>query len=176
MEMVKKENFSCEDCEMAIIAGTVESNPAAEEHLANCSACRSFAEFQKSVLQAEPVLPENIPDFAQICSGYRRQKKIRFNCLKFIVLPTAAAAALLLTAGGVFFHWQSNSYQQMADTEYAFFADEAAFAALLDESSVTLAWDQTTPGEVAAGNLVQDIRNGSDWNIEIFNPYNEDLL
>ena len=56
MEKCEKKIFSCSDCEMAIIAGTAAGDPAAVEHLQNCSACREFAEFQKSVLAAEPDL------------------------------------------------------------------------------------------------------------------------
>lgn len=176
MEKMKKANYSCSDCEMAIIAGTAALDPAAMKHLENCSACREFAEFQKTVLAAEPVINSNIPGFAQICSMRKRQQRMRFNCLKFIVVPTVAAAALILTVAGVFFHWQSTPEVPVPATEYAIFADAANFAAMLEESSVTLAWDQATPREVAARDLVQDIRESAEWNIEIFNPYNEDLL
>ena len=176
MEKMKKANYSCSDCEMAIIAGTAAADPAAMEHLENCSACREFAEFQKTVLAAEPVINGDIPGFAQICSMRKRQQRMRFNCLKFIVLPTAAAAALLLTAAGAFFHLQSTPETPASAAEYAIFADAASFAAMLEESSVTLAWDQAAPREVAACDLVQDLRESAEWNIEMFNPYNEDLL
>ena len=176
MEKMKKANYSCSDCEMAIIAGTAAADPAAKEHLANCSACREFAEFQQTVLAAEPVINSNIPGFAQVCSMRKRQQQMRFNCLKFIVMPTAAAAALLLTATGAFFHFQSTPEVPASAAEYAMFADEANFAAMLEESSVTLAWDQTTPRETAARDLVQDLRESAEWNIEVFNPYSEDLL
>lgn len=175
MEKVKKSNYSCEDCEMAIIAGAVDDSPEAVEHLANCPACREFAKFQETLLTAEPVISGNIPSFARICSARRKQRQMRYNCLKFIVLPTAAAAALLLTAGGFFFHWQNTQTKPFNGAEYTIFADEASFAALLEESSVTLAWDQITPRESAARSLVQDVRRSANWNIEMFNPYNEDL-
>ena len=176
MEKCEKKIFSCSDCEMAIIAGTAAGDPAAVEHLQNCSACREFAEFQKSVLAAEPAINNDIPGFARICSMRKHQQRMRFNCLKFIVLPTAAAAALLLTAAGVFFHWQTDREVPVLTAEYTIFDDAASFAAMLEESSVTLAWDQAAPRENAARNLMQDIRKSADWNIEMFNIYNEDLL
>ena len=50
MKKIKKDVFSCEDCEMAIIAGNVQNDPAAVEHLKECAACREFAEFHRSLL------------------------------------------------------------------------------------------------------------------------------
>ena len=176
MEKMKNNVFSCEDCEMAIIAGTAASDPAAVEHLESCSACREFAEFQKTVLQTEPVITNAIPSFSQITSARRQQQKMRFNALKFIAFPTAVAAAVCLSVGGMFWHMQSDQPENGTYPDYAIFADESTFAALLDENAVTLAWDQATPREAATRDLVQDLRNNADWNIEIFNPYNEDLL
>lgn len=176
MKKIKKDAFSCEDCEMAIIAGTVQNDPAAVEHLKECAACREFAEFQKKLLQIEPVISDTTPGFSQICSARRKQQEMRFNCLKFIVLPTAVAAAVCLSAAGMFWHMQSGQEQVSGQLDYAIFADENAFAALLEESTVTLAWDQATPRENAARELVQDLRENAAWNIEMFNPYNEDLL
>ena len=66
MEKCEKKIFSCSDCEIAIIAGTAAGDPAAVEHLQNCSACREFAEFQKSVLAAEPVINNDIPKFSAV--------------------------------------------------------------------------------------------------------------
>lgn len=176
MEKSTEKVFSCEDCEMAIIAGTVESDPAAKEHLATCSACREFAEFQASVLNSEPVISGNIPDFARICSARKRQQQIRANCLKFVVLPTvAAAAAVCLAVGGVFFHMQGETAVGQGNLEYTIFADASAFEAVLEESSVTLAWDQVSSRETTTRKLVRDLREAADWNIEMFNPYNEDL-
>ena len=76
----------------------------------------------------------------------------------------------------MFWHMQSDQPENGTYPDYAIFADESTFAALLDENAVTLAWDQATPREAATRDLVQDLRNNADWNIEIFNPYNEDLL
>lgn len=174
MEKMNNKTFSCEDCEMAIIAGTVAENPAAAEHLQNCASCREFAEFQAVVLQAEPVISGNIPSFSQICSAQRRQQKMRFNCLKFIVLPTAAAAALCISAAGMFMHLQPGQAPGASDINSAIFADEDIFAAVLEESSVTMAWDQATPRETSAGDLLRDLRESANWNIEVFNPYNNE--
>lgn len=175
MEKVGNKIFSCEDCEMAIIAGTVEENPAAAEHLSKCPACREFAQFQAAVLQAQPEFPGEAPGFSQIRLAQRRQQRMRFNCLKFIVLPTAAAAALCISAAGVFMHMQNMPQSSFGSADYTIFADDDAFASVLEESSVTLAWDQPTPRAADTGNLLRDLRESADWNIEMFNPYNEDI-
>lgn len=175
MEKVKNKIFSCEDCEMAIIAGSHETDPAAAEHLKNCSNCREFAEFQATVLQTEPVISGDIPGFAQVRSAQRCQKRLRFRYLKFIVLPTAAAAALCISAAGLFWQMQNSREQTVDDIGYTIFADTDAFVALLEESSVTLAWDQPTQRSTQAGNLMRDLRESSNWNIELFNPYNEEI-
>jgi hypothetical protein len=48
-------------------------------------------------------------------------------------------------------------------------------AAAWDESTVQLAWDQTSAYENSCINSMEAARQGAEnWSIEVFNPYNED--
>ena len=44
---------ACADCEIAIVAGTLNEHPEALKHLQECSACREFADFQKQLCHAQ---------------------------------------------------------------------------------------------------------------------------
>ena len=175
MKEIKKEQISCHDCEMAIIAGTAEGNAAAQQHLQHCAACREFAVFQASVLAAADVGKFDPPGFSQISSAMRQQKRLRRNYLRFMVVPMAAAAAAVLAVGGVFLHLRVEK-SPVELIEYSLMADSQAFAAALQESTISLAWDQVSSSAAACSASVNDARQSGDWSIELFNPYNEDLL
>lgn len=175
MSEIKKEQILCSDCEAAIIAGIAGSDPAVQKHLQQCAACREFAEFQAMVLSAELPSAKQAPEYAQIKGALRQHNRLRQNYLRFIVMPTAAAAAAVLAVTGVFWHMGTEKTPP-ALVEYTIFADSQAFAAALDESTITLAWDQVSSRAAECSASIDAVRQTGDWSIEVFNPINEDLL
>lgn len=175
MSEIKKEQILCSDCEAAIIAGTAGSDPAVQKHLQQCAACREFAEFQSLVLSAELPSAEQAPEYTQIKSALRQHNRLRHNFLRFIVIPTAAAAAAVLAVTGVFWHMGMEK-TPATPVEYTILADSQTFAAALEESTITLAWDQVSNHAAACSASLDAIRQSGDWSIEVFNPISEDLL
>jgi hypothetical protein len=186
--------MSCEDCQLAIIAGTDGLDPQVQEHLKNCPDCREFASFQQEILAAEPVVNGKIPEFSAIRNAAAQRKASHSRFIRLVAVPFAMAAALTLVLGGVFFHNQLEEsgklvYRSKKPMEkhravqtasrslndyYMMLDDSSSFAEMLEESTVTMAWDQTSVREVQCLNSMQAARSGDVWNIEMFNPYSEE--
>ncbi len=176
---MKEEKFlkvTCDDCEKAIIAGTFQSDPALMNHLQECESCRSFAEFQTALLGAEPVIEREIPTLSAIKSRMELQKKFRARYLKFAVIPTAAAAAAALTLGGIFMQMEFERSTQLLP-DYTVALDSESLNNAMNDYTMVLAWDQPSSRE---NNYIRSFeaaaQAGNNWSIEVFNPYNEDLL
>ncbi len=197
MEKLSKHALiSCEEAEMAIIDGSAAENPAVQEHLRNCAMCREFAQFQQELLNVEPAIASEPPEFAAIKAEAQRRQNNQRRFLRFAVLPLGMAAALTLVLGGIFFHGQlagtaekvqqlkSNSRIAAAENKshaprdwnefYQLFEDNENFSAALEENTVTLAWDQHSSRELQLRNSLNDARSGDQWSIEFFNPYSEE--
>ena len=171
-EFIKKKFVACEDCQYAIIAGTAEKDVCIAEHLAQCPDCRSFADFQQSLLAADPVIHNQIPDFAGIRKEAGRRQRVRRTNLRFVLLPLSAAAAAMIAVGGIFFHTR---VEPISTNEYLL-ADVEVLNAALEASSVMLTWDTALNLDQCRSSM-RAARDGNDnWNIEIFNPYSEDWL
>ena len=177
---MKEEKFlkvTCDDCEKAIIAGTLQSDPTLMRHLQECESCRSFAEFQIALLSAEPVIEREIPTLSAIKSRLELQKKLRARYLRFAVIPTAAAAAAALAIGGAFMQMELEHSNTQLLPDYTVTLDSESLNNAMNDYSMVLAWDQPSSGE---NNYVQSFeaaaQAGNNWSIEVFNPYNEDLL
>ena len=185
---------SCEDCQLAIIAGTAGDDPQVQEHLKNCPDCREFEVFQQEMLAAEPVITGEIPEFATIKNAARQRKESHKRFIRLVTVPFSMAAAMTLVLGGVFFHNQLEEsgktvYRNKKQNDkpgavqtasrslndyYMMLDDSESFAEMLYESTVTMAWDQTSAREAQCLNSLQAARSGDVWNIEMFNPYSEE--
>lgn len=192
-----KTAITCEDCQLAIIAGTADNDPQLQEHLKNCSDCRDFAAFQQEVLTAEPEISGKIPEFAAIKNAAAQRKRSHNRFLRLAVVPISMAAALTLVLGGVFFHQHLEENDSLVrhhkkikkphfaaakhtkkaknlNDFYMVLDNSESFAVMLEESSVVMAWDRTSTRETQCRKSMQAARSGDEWNIEIFNPYSEE--
>ena len=165
---------ACADCEIAIVAGTLNEHPEALKHLQECSACREFADFQKQLMSLAPAVPENTPSWNSIRREHATRQKNRRNILRFTI-PTAVAAAAVLAVGG-FYMQMSTEPQTPSYSGYMLSADADIFAAAWEESSVTLAWDQLSSRESACIDSLAAANSGRHWSIEMFTPYNIEEL
>ena len=173
MNSRKNLQISCAACEEIIIAGSVQADPAAQEHLQQCKACREFADFQQTLLQAEPLIHNPIPTWESIKAEHARRRRQRSRILRFIALPAAAAAAAMVAIGGFYMQFAGNENPEIIPAaEYGFMADVDTLAAALEESSVALAWDNSRIGEKALNSVQAARSGGSQWQIELFDPYN----
>ena len=144
-EFIKKKFVACEDCQYAIIAGTAEKDVSIAEHLAQCPDCRSFADFQQSLLAADPVIHNQIPDFAGIRKEAERRQRVWRTNLRFVLLPLSAAAAAMIAVGGIFFHTR---VEPISTTEYLL-ADAEVLTAVAEVIYETE--DATDAGRILIG-------------------------
>ncbi|MBE6367444.1 MAG: hypothetical protein E7052_05975 [Lentisphaerae bacterium] len=176
----KTASCSCRECEMAIVAGSVQENPAVQVHLDACPACREFADFQQLMLKSLPADDCVLPEFSEICSAVKNRHQQQRKRLKFWLYPLSAAAAAAIFAGGIYLNLPSspiNSYKNnYAAAELQWF-DESTLNTLLEENSVKMTWDQTSSKENQCIDSMRAARSGSDqWSIELSNFYSEDWL
>jgi len=166
-------SITCELCENAIVSGNDLNDPAMQEHLRTCQACREFAQFQQTMLNLPmPELPT--PSFESVLQEMHRRKQQQRRRLHFIAYPLSLAAAAALVIGGIVFQLPGNPEHNSA-ADYQIFNDSAAFAVALEESSILMAWDQTTHSEQQCIDSMRDAQLGNQaWSIEVFNPYNEE--
>lgn len=208
MEKIKEQRLAiCDDCQQAIIAGTLQNDPVLQEHLKNCEECRSFAAFYSEMLSTEPAMPVvQLPEFAELKAKAHQQREASSRFLRLVVVPMSAAAAFVLAVGGVFFHTHlekkvsnpvvmpekqavktlnnpsvqvavvnvQNNRVDLPEDLSVIFADDEAFAAALEENTVTLAWDVTSRQEAQCRDSMTAARSNTDWSIDYFNPYNEE--
>ena len=195
----------CDECQAAIIAGTVQNDPVLSSHLKNCEECQSFAAFYSEMLAVEPAVDKvDFPEFSELKALADQRKESSSRFLRLFVVPVSAAAALVLAIGGVFFQMHltktpakptvvalrtavpvgEKDVKESADIatgedalpDYLsnIFADSEAFAAALEEHTVTLAWDQTSNREMQWRNSMSAASSNDNWSIDYFNPYNEE--
>lgn len=167
--------ISCAACESAIIAGNIADEPAIQEHLQSCPACREFALFQQTLLAVPPVVKNDLPEFEVIMQKVHAEKARSRRNLRLITWPLSLAAAAALAVGGIVFQLPTAEKNISAPVENYFWDDSEILAAAWDESTVQLAWDQTSAYENRSISSMEAARQGSEkWSIEVFNPYNED--
>ena len=194
----------CDECQAAIIAGTVQNDPVLSSHLKNCEECQSFAAFYSEMLAVEPAVDKvDFPEFSELKALADQRKESSSRFLRLFVVPVSAAAALVLAIGGVFFQMHltktpakpmvvaprtavpvgEKAVKESADLAGEdvlpeelsnIFADSEAFAAALEEHTVTLAWDQTSSREMQWRNSMSAAGSNDNWSIDYFNPYNEE--
>lgn len=174
----KKTSCSCHDCEIAVIAGTAQSDPQIQRHLQECPSCREFAGFQQEILTLEPAVKHPLPEFDQIrtAAGNARQKRQKH--LRIWLAPLGAAAVAAIFIGGMILNLPSGGNIPAGETGPAnYYLDDVIMTALLEESSIKMTWDQTSSGESRCIDSMQAARQGSDqWSIELSNLYSEEWL
>lgn len=172
-----KNRAICEQCEAAVIAGTVQNDPVLAEHLRNCPVCREFADFQQTLLDMEPAVEKDLPEFAALMQKVHQQKIRSRRNMHFIVWPLSMAAAAAVIIGGFALQLPPEQTVKKSVGEYKLFEDPAALAAALEESTVLLAWDNASIGEKNCKNSMREARQGAEnWSIEVFNPYSEEYI
>lgn len=173
-----KDQTICEACQLAVAAGGNIDDPLLAQHLQDCPECQQFAEFQKLVMATPLSVERELPEFSDLIQQMHQQKKRSRRFLRMMVWPLSMAAAAAVVIGGIALQLpQTQLPEYGTEPEYPLWEDSALFAAALDESSVMLAWDQTTYNENICHNSMQAARLGAElWSIEVFNPYNEDFL
>lgn len=172
-----KNRAICEQCRAAVIAGTVQDDAVLAEHLQSCPACREFADFQQTLLDMEPVVERELPDFAVLIEKVHQQKIRSRRNMHFIVWPLSIAAAAALMIGGFALQLPTEQPVKKSVSEYKILEDSAVLAAALTESTVLLAWDNASIGEKNCKNSMREARQGAEnWSIEVFNPYSEEYI
>lgn len=167
--------INCAACESAIIAGNIADDPAIQEHLQSCPACREFALFQQTLLAVPPVVKNDLPEFDVIMQKVHAEKVRSRRNLRLITWPLSLAAAGALAVAGIVFQLPTAEKDVIISGENYLGDDAEILAAAWDESTVQLAWDQTSAYENSCINSMEAARQGAEnWSIEVFNPYNED--
>ena len=132
--------ISCAACESAIIAGNIADDPAIQEHLQSCPACREFALFQQTLLAVPPVVKNDLPEFEVIMQKVHAEKARSRRNLRLITWPLSLAAAAALAVGGIVFQLPTAEKNISAPVENYLWEDSEILAAAWDESTVQLAW------------------------------------
>lgn len=168
--------ISCAECEKALIAGTYADDPAVMMHLKSCPACREFADFQQTLLAVPPVVEHDLPGFESIMQKVRAEKARSRRNLRLIAWPLSLAAAAAVAVAGIVFQLPTAETATAVPSASYQLDDVEILAAAWEESTVMLAWDQTTAHESRCIDSMQAARQGAEnWSIEVFDPYNEDF-